>query len=151
MRSHASRTKKVVSSCMCSLHQVQRAHARGYYFFRSRSRDRGSWCWCVPHHYVCRRAIAPASSGELVCRACMGLAYACSSHANTMQILYLHHANTMQARCICTCITLKSLHELFASCLHMQVQVLAYARAYARAEITATRCVARSKNMSSSK
>ena len=53
--------KKVVSSCMCSLHQVQRAHARGYYFFRSRSRDRGSWCWCVPHHCVCRRAIAPAS------------------------------------------------------------------------------------------
>ena len=27
----------------------------------------------------------------------------------------------MQARCICTCITLKSLHEFFASCLHMQV------------------------------
>ena len=33
---------------------------------------------------------------EVVSRTCMGLAYACSSHANTMQIQYLHHANTMQ-------------------------------------------------------
>ena len=61
MSSHASRTKKVVSSCKSSLHLVQRAHTGGNYFFRSRSRDRGSWCWCGTRHYVCRRAIAPAS------------------------------------------------------------------------------------------
>ena len=40
-------------------------------------------------------ASARATGLEAVLRNCMGLAYACSSHANTMQ----NHANTMQTPC----------------------------------------------------
>ena len=52
----------------------------------------------------------------------------CKYHANTMQNhakpckTMQNHASTMQVQCICTCISLKSLHiPVFASCLHMQV------------------------------
>ena len=97
-------------------------------------RSRDSIGWAASSVGLGEPSAAPPRAGpEAVHRTCMGLAYACSSHANTMQIpckyrifMYLHHANTMQVPCICTCISLKSLHEFFASCLHMQVHRVSY-------------------------